>query len=106
MPRRARPQPAANLAFWGALTFAVHDQTRLIGCAITIVLAVAAMLYAQRTHEATFVIYAWVYGTIAVDIAVCNAIHDEIFITFYLLVSTIAAIVGLFLTHARLRRAP
>jgi hypothetical protein len=96
---------AANLAFWGSLILAFKDDTRLLGCAITIVLAAAAMLYAKRTREGTFVIYAWVYGTIAIDVAVCNAIHDEIFITFYLLVSTIAAIAGLFLSHARLRRA-
>jgi len=95
---------AANLAFWASLILAAHDATRLTGCLIAIALAAASMVYGQRTREGTFVIYAWVYGTIAVDIAVCNAIHDEIFITFYLLVSTIAAIVGLFLTHARLRR--
>ena len=96
---------AANLAFWASLILAMTEETRLLGCAIAIVLAAAAMLYARRTREATFVIYAWVYGTIAVDIAVCNAIHDEIFITFYLLVSTIGAIIGLFLSHARIRRA-
>jgi hypothetical protein len=95
---------AANLAFWGALTFAVHRETELLGCAIAVVLAVAAMFYAQRTREGTFVIYAWVYGTIAVDIAVCVALRDQVLIVFYLLVSTIAAIIGLFLSHARLRR--
>ncbi|TMK24308.1 MAG: DUF2157 domain-containing protein [Actinobacteria bacterium] len=95
---------AANLAFWASLILAAHDETRLTGCLIAIALAAASMIYGQRTREGTFVIYAWVYGTIAVDIAICNAIRDEIFITFYLLVSTIAAIVGLFLTHARLRR--
>jgi hypothetical protein len=95
---------SANLAFWASLTLAAHKETRLLGCAIAIVLAVAATIYARRTREATFVIYAWVYGTIALDIAVTDAMHDEIFITFYMLVSTIAAIVGLFLSHARLRR--
>jgi len=95
---------AANLAFWGSLALAAHKETRLLGCAIGVALAVAAMLWARRTREATFVIYAWVYGTIAVDIAVSDAIHEPIFITFYLLVSTIGAIIGLFLTHARLRR--
>jgi hypothetical protein len=82
----------------------VHDQTRLIGCAITVVLAVAAMLYAQRTHDGTFVIYAWVYGMIAVDIAICTALREEVLIVFYLLISTVAAIIGLFLSHARMRR--
>jgi len=95
---------AANLAFWGSLALAAHKETRLLGCAIGVALAVAAMLYARRTREATFVIYAWVYGTIAVDIAVCDAINDGILIAFYLLISTVAAIVGLFLSHARLRR--
>jgi hypothetical protein len=95
---------AANLAFWGGVTLAAHKDTRPIGCAITIALAVASMLYGRRFHEGTFVIYAWVYGTIAVDIVVCGAISDPIFIYLYLLVSTVAAIIGLFLSHARMRR--
>ena len=96
---------AANLAFWGSLALAAHKETRLLGCAIAVVLAAAAMFYARHTREATFVIYAWVYGTIAIDIAVLDVIHDAIFNTFYMLISTIAAIVGLFLSHARIRRA-
>lgn len=96
---------AANLAFWGALTLAAHKETRLMGCAIAIALAVASMLYGKRMREATFVIYAWVYGTIAVDIVVCDAISEEVFIALYLLVSTVASIVGLFISHARMRRA-
>jgi len=95
---------AANLAFWGGLTLAAHKETRPIGCAITIALAVASMLYGRRFREGTFVIYAWVYGTIAVDIVICDAIHEEVLIALYLLVSTIAAIIGLFISHARLRR--
>jgi hypothetical protein len=96
---------ATNLAFWGSLILAFKEETHLLGCALAIGLAVASMLYARRTREGTFVIYAWVYGTIAVDIAVCDAINDTILNTFYMLISTIAAIVGLFLSHARLRRA-
>jgi Predicted membrane protein (DUF2157) len=96
---------AANLAFWGALTLAVHHDTRLLGCAIAVALAVASMVYGWRTRETVFVIYAWVYGTIAIDIAVCNALNDEVLIAFYLLVSTVAAIVGLFVSSAQLKRA-
>jgi len=95
---------AANLAFWGGVTLAVHKETRPMGCAITIALAAASMLYGRRFREGTFVIYAWVYGTIAVDIVICDAIQDEVLIALYLLVSTIAAIVGLFISHARMRR--
>jgi hypothetical protein len=96
---------AANLAFWGSLILAFKDATRLLGCAIAIVLAAASTRSGNRTREGTFVIYAWVYGTIAVDIAVCNAINEGVLIAFYLLISTVAAIVGLFVSHALLRRA-
>jgi hypothetical protein len=96
---------ATNLAFWGSLILAFKDETRLLGCAIAIVLAAASMLYARRTREGTFVIYAWVYGTIAVDMLVCDALREGVLIAFYMLISTVAAIVGLFLSHARLRRA-
>ena len=96
---------AANLAFWGSLSLVAHEETRFLGCAIAVVLAVAAMFYARRTREATFVIYAWVYGTIAVDSAVSEVLHDGVLAAFYMLVSTIGAIVGLFLSHARIRRA-
>jgi len=96
---------AANFAFWGALTLAAHKETRLIGCAMAILLAAASMAYGRRIRNGTFVIYAWVYGTIAIDIAVCSVFNDEIFIMFYLLISTIAAIVGLFISHARIRKA-
>jgi uncharacterized membrane protein len=61
------------------------------------------MIYGMRAREATFVIYGWVYGVIALDIAVCSAIDDAGFIFFYLLVSTVGAIAGLFITHARMR---
>jgi Predicted membrane protein (DUF2157) len=94
---------AANLAFWGALTLAAHKETRLSGCAFAIALAVVSMIYGQRTRQAAFVIYAWVYGTIAVDIAVCTAIDEDALIFLYLIFSTIVAIVGLFVTHARMR---
>jgi hypothetical protein len=94
---------AANLAFWGALALATHKETRFTGCAFAIALAIASMLYGRRFREGTFVIYAWVYGTIAVDIAVCDEINDPMSISFYLLVSTVAAIAGLFISHARMR---
>jgi hypothetical protein len=95
---------AANLAFWGGVTLAAHKDTRPIGCAITIALAAASMLYGRRLREGTFVIYAWVYGTIAVDIVISDAMQDDVLIALYLLVSTIAAIAGLFISHARMRR--
>jgi hypothetical protein len=96
---------ATNLAFWGALTLAVHRETRFLGCAIALALAVAAMAHGWKTKQGAFVIYAWVYGMVALDIAVCNLLGDYALVVLYLLVSTVAAIVGLFVSHARLRSA-
>jgi hypothetical protein len=94
-----------NVAFWGALSLMTNSSTRTIGCLIAIVLAVASAFFGVRKGEETFVIYAWIYGVIAVDVLVCTALGADALIFLYLVVSTIAAIVGLFVTHARLRRA-
>jgi hypothetical protein len=94
---------AANLAFWGSLILAAHRETRASGCMIGIALAIASMIYGLRAKEAAFIIYGWVYGIIALDIAVCTALKDEGLIFFYLLISTIGAIAGLFITHAKMR---
>ncbi|MGH9422248.1 MAG: hypothetical protein ACRD3J_19885, partial [Thermoanaerobaculia bacterium] len=94
---------AANLAFWGSLILAAHRETRASGCTIGIALAIASMIYGLRAKEAAFIIYGWVYGIIALDIAACSALNDAGLIFFYLLVSTIGAIAGLFITHAKMR---
>ena len=97
---------AANLAFWGSLGLLANDDTRLLGCVIALVLAAFCAWHGFRRGEEAFVIYAYVYGAIAVDVQICTWLHDEGPILLYLIVSTIAVIVGLFVTHARMRRAP
>jgi hypothetical protein len=96
---------AANLAFWGALALLEDDDTRLLGCAMALVFAGFSAWYGSRQREEAFVIYAWVYGTIALDVQVCDWLNDEALISLYLVISTIAAIIGLFVTHARMRKA-
>jgi hypothetical protein len=95
---------AANLAFWGALALLAEDRTRLLGCALALVFAGLSAWHGWRRGEEAFVIYAWVYGTIAVDVQICDWLNDEALIFLYLIVSTIAAIVGLFIIHARMRK--
>jgi len=69
-----------------------------MGCAIAIVLAVASMLYGWRYAEGTC-IYAWIYGTIAVDILL--SMRKEALIALYLLVSTVGPS-SPFISHARM----
>ena len=96
---------AANLAFWGALALLFEDRTRLLGAALGVAFAALSAWHGRRRGEEAFVIYAWVYGTIAIDVLICDLLNEETLIYLYLIVSTIAAIVGLFVTHARMRKA-
>ena len=95
---------AANLAFWGALILVFRDDARLPGAALAIVFAAMSLAWGLRTNAVTFVLYAYVYGVIALDVLVCNLLHEEALILLYLVFSTIVAIVGLFVTYSRFRQ--
>lgn len=110
--RRRRPQTtfdetlahfAANLAFWGGLIL-IFRSDHLVGAAIVLGLALAAARYGFRTNREAFVMYAYVYAVIAVEDLVVTALGDDALGLMFVLVSTIAAIVGLFLTHAQFKR--
>jgi hypothetical protein len=95
---------AANLALLGALVLTVDSPTRLPGSLLTLVIAGAVIAYGVWTETEALVLYPYVYAVVAVDIVVVDQLHRETSILLYLSMSTIAAIVGLFLLHARYRR--
>ncbi|MGZ7032063.1 MAG: DUF2157 domain-containing protein [Thermoanaerobaculia bacterium] len=94
---------ATNIAFWGALQLMGNRESRALGCIIALLLAVAAARYGLRAHEELFVVYAWIYGTIAIDIWIADAVDNEKAVALFVVISSIAAIVGLFVTHVRFR---
>ncbi len=97
---------ATNLAFWGALILTFEGSTRTLGCIVAIVFAIASAWYGLRVREEMFVVYAWIYGVIAVDVFAIDRIwREEVFIALYLIVSTIAAVAGLRVIHVRMRKA-
>src|SRR5438270_5830314 len=93
---------AANLAFWSSLILSADKDLRLLGCAIALALAAASAVYGFKTHSEMFVIYACVYGVIALDIAVVNLVPD--LAALFIMMSSIVAVVSLFLIHARMRK--
>ena len=93
---------AANLAFWSSLILSADKDLRLLGCAIALALAAASAVYGFKTHSEMFVIYACVYGVVALDIAVVNLIPD--LAALFIMMSSIVAVVSLFLIHARMRK--
>jgi hypothetical protein len=93
---------AANLAFWASLILSADKDLRLAGCAIALVLAAASAVYGVKTHSEMFVIYACVYGVIALDIAVVDLVPD--LAALFIMMSSIVAVVSLFLIHAQMRK--
>jgi hypothetical protein len=94
---------AANLAFFGALSWSFAAQTRWPGVLTALALAALVVWRGLRGGGEAFVVYAIIYATIAFDVAIASAIHDDTLAMLYLLVSTPAAIVILFVVHRRLK---
>lgn len=93
---------AANLAFWGSLILSADKDLRLLGCLIALALAAASAIYGFKTRSEMFVIYACIYGVIALDIAVVDLVPD--LAALFIMMSSIVAVVSLFLIHARMRK--
>lgn len=115
VPRGSRPavsfspildHAALNLAFWGSLALVFEPDSRSLGCLIALVLAAFSAWYGFRRREERYVLYAWVYGTIALDVQVASwlGFNDGSLILLYLMVSTVCVIGGLIVTHDKLRR--
>jgi hypothetical protein len=95
---------AANLAFWGSLALATSRDTRLLGVGIALMLASLAVAYGFRRQRELFIVYGYVYGLIAINIVVFDIVREETARVLLLLVSTVAVIVAMIVTHLRLRR--
>jgi predicted membrane protein DUF2157 len=95
---------AANLGLSAGVALMVDDSTRVLGCLWTIALAAGVIVWGVRTRRESFVLYAFLYGVIAVDVLVVNAISDfEGLTLLFIVLSTIAAIIGLILIHSRMK---
>ena len=91
-----------NLAFWGAFLMMTDDDTRVLGCLLAVAFAIGSAMFGVKKREETFVIYAWIYGVLAVNILTFHVMHE--FGCWFVPLSTIAAIIGLYFTHRSLRR--
>jgi hypothetical protein len=97
----------ANLALWGGLILTFQRDTRPAGALLVVVMAVLVIVYGFRKRHEAFVIYAYIYGVVAVTIFVVDVIydnHNDEFMFFFITLTMIAAIVGLFVVHARFRK--
>ena len=110
--RRTRPattftpvfdHTAITLAFWGGVILATNSDTSTIGVLITLALGVFAAMYAFRTNTEAFLLYAVIYGTLAVDVWVWRMFPGPTLSPFITLITIIAAVIGLTIAHRRFR---
>ena len=91
---------AANLALAGAFMLAVDDGTRPIGVLLTVGIAGLVAWHGLRVGAESFVLYAYAYAVVAIDILVVDLISDDAAIALFLLISSVAAVIGLFALHS------
>jgi len=89
-------QFAVNLAFWGSLILTAHSGTKLVGLLVTLLIAAGAVWLGFRQRRELFVMYAFVYTIIAINIVVA--------VPMLILVSTVAGIAALFVIHAAFQK--
>lgn len=94
---------AANLAFAGGIALMFEDRTRLLGCLLALVVAAAVTFWGVRTRRETFVLYAFLYAVLAVNVLFAWIVDEDGLIFFFVILSVIGAIVSLFAIHARMR---
>jgi hypothetical protein len=113
--RRFEPEPrirdfaptlehfAANVAFAGAIALMFENETRIAGCLLALAIAAAVIFWGVRTKREMFVLYAFLYAVLAVDVLFAEIVNEEVMIFFFIVLSIIGAIVALFAIHARVR---
>ncbi|MBV8516651.1 MAG: DUF2157 domain-containing protein [Acidobacteria bacterium] len=94
---------AALVALSGAFSLVFENDTRTLGCLLTLGCAAAVIAWGIRAQRESFVLYAFLYAVVAADVLLVSNLHDETSIFFVIVVSTIASIVALFVIHARFR---
>ena len=88
-------QFAINFAFWGGLALTTDHSYRFLGLLITIALGAGAVMWGFRQKRELYVMYAFVYTIIAINIVAAEPL--------LILFSTIVGIVGLFVIHVALQ---
>jgi hypothetical protein len=111
--RRARPattftpvfdHTAFTLAFWGGVILANSHEQHTLGLAITLVVAAASVAYGFRSGREAFIVYAFLYATFATDAWILSVASSRgTMPALLMLVTAIAAMVGLYATHRRFR---
>jgi hypothetical protein len=95
---------AANLLLWGAFSLLFDSDTRWLGTLLTLVIASGVIAWGFVRRAEAFVLYAFVYAVIAVDVLIVDAINESTAALLVVAVSMIVAIGALVALHGAFRR--
>lgn len=92
---------AANLALIGGL--AAIDFNVPLGCLITMIAAAIVIYWGFRSRSEWFVLYAFLYAVIALNILIVHFLRFEAAAFLLIILSIIGSILGLFVIHAKFK---
>ena len=93
-----------NFAFWGGVILTFEEDTRWLGFILSLLIGTVVLRTGFRQRREIFVMYSFVYTIIAIDIVIVSALDEEVLGAMYLMVSTVVAIVFMFVIHARFQK--
>jgi hypothetical protein len=111
--RTLQPQPfvevleqfAANISFWGALSLSFHTDTRYLGMALVIGLAVLSIRNGLRKQQEAFVVYGIAYAALGLCVFEARIGGAALLIVLLELLTIIVAATLLWRFHAQLKVA-
>jgi hypothetical protein len=96
---------AANLLLGGAFVLIENRAVpRIAGPLLTLLFAAGVIAWGFRTRAEAFVLYAFIYAVVAVDVFVVSRIDEEALGLLFIVASMIAAIGALIALHSRFKR--
>lgn len=100
---------AANLGLFAGVALMLEDDSRMAGALVTIAIATGVMAWGFRRRSESFVLYAFLYAVVAFDVLILDLLDAagtlaEEMVMLVIATSMVAAIVALFVIHARFRR--
>ncbi|MDP9194036.1 MAG: DUF2157 domain-containing protein [Acidobacteriota bacterium] len=94
---------AANVAFAGCIALMFDSDTRIAGSLLALVIAAGVIYWGVRTKREAFVLYAFLYAVLAIDVLFEEFVSVDAFVFLFIVFSVIGAIIALFAIHARVR---
>lgn len=96
---------AATIALTGALTLTFEESTRVLGTVLTVAIAAAVIAWGFRAGVEWFVLYAFVFAVIAIDVLLIDMLGSGLGAALVIVLSMIGAIVALFRLHAAFKES-